>query len=132
MYNNYFPVTYPQVQPMTYSQYQQTQTNGINWVQGIEGAKAYPVAPNANVLLLDSNEQTMYVKSADATGRPTVTVYDYEERKVGNSTTTDTNTAHFVTKDELTEILNGFVRKENGNEQPVSETQSDGEHDGTV
>lgn len=126
MYNNYFPVTYPQAQPMSYPQYQQTQSTGINWVQGIEGAKAYPVAPNANVLLLDSNEQTMYVKSADATGRPTVTVYDYEERKVGNSSATDTNTAHFVTKDELTEILNGFVRKENGDEQSVQTTESNG------
>lgn len=126
MYNNYFPVTYPQTQPMSYPQYQQTQSTGINWVQGIEGAKAYPVAPNANVMLMDSSANTFYIKSADATGRPTISLYDYEERKVGNSSTADANTANFVTKDELKEILSGFVKKGESNEQPVSETESNG------
>lgn len=129
MYNNYFPVTYPQVQPMTYSQYQQTQTNGINWVQGIEGAKAYPVAPNANVMLMDSSANTFYIKSADATGRPTISLYDYEERKVGNDTTTQNKTADFVTKEELYAILGGFVKKGESDEQSVQTTESDGEHD---
>lgn len=129
MYNNYFPVTYPQVQPMTYSQYQQTQTNGINWVQGIEGAKAYPVAPNANVMLMDSSANTFYIKSADATGRPTISLYDYEERKVGNDTTTQNKTADYVTKEELYAILGGFVKKGESDEQSVSETESNGKHD---
>lgn len=126
MYNNYFPVTYPQVQPMTYSQYQQIQTSGINWVQGIEGAKAYPVAPNANVMLMDSSANTFYIKSADATGRPTISLYDYEERKVGESTTTQNKTADFVTKEELYAILGGFVKKGESDEQSVSETESNG------
>ena len=129
MYNNYFPVTYPQVQPMTYSQYQQTQTNGINWVQGIEGAKAYPVAPNANVMLMDSSANTFYIKSADATGRPTISLYDYEERKVGNDTTTQNKTSDFVTKEELYAILGGFVKKGESDEQSVQTTESNGEHD---
>lgn len=129
MYNNYFPVTYPQVQPMTYSQYQQTQTNGINWVQGIEGAKAYPVAPNANVMLMDSSANTFYIKSADATGRPTISLYDYEERKVGNDTTTQNKTADYVTKEELYAILGGFVKKGESDEQSVQTTEPDGEHD---
>ena len=126
MYNNYFPVTYPQVQPMTYSQYQQTQTNGINWVQGIEGAKAYPVAPNANVMLMDSSANTFYIKSADATGRPTISLYDYEERKAGNDTTTQNKTADFVTKEELYTILGGFVKKGESDEQSVQTTESNG------
>ena len=126
MYNNYFPVTYPQVQPMTYSQYQQTQTNGINWVQGIEGAKAYPVAPNANVMLMDSSANTFYIKSADATGRPTISLYDYEERKAGNDTTTQNKTADFVTKEELYAILGGFVKKGESDEQSVQTTESNG------
>lgn len=126
MYNNYFPVTYPQVQPMTYSQYQQTQTSGINWVQGVEGAKAYPVAPNANVMLMDSSANTFYIKSADATGRPTISLYDYEERKMVNDTTTQNKTADFVTKEELYAILNGFVKKGESDEQSVQTTESDG------
>lgn len=126
MYNNYFPVTYPQVQPMTYSQYQQTQANGINWVQGIEGAKAYPVAPNANVMLMDSNANTFYIKSADATGRPSISLYDYKERKMVNDTTTQNKMADFVTKEELYAILNGFVKKGESDEQSVQTTESDG------
>lgn len=77
-------------------------------------------------MLMDSSANTFYIKSADATGRPTISLYDYKERKVGNDTTTQNKTAHFVTKDELTEILNGFVKKGEGNEQPVSETESNG------
>ena len=129
MYNNYFPVTYPQIQPMTYSQYQQTQTSGINWVQGIEGAKAYPVAPNANVMLMDSSANTFYIKSADATGRPTISLYDYEERKMVNDTTTQNKTADFVTKEELYAILGGFVKKGESDEQSVQTNESNGEHD---
>lgn len=126
MYNNYFPVTYPQAQPMSYPQYQQTQNTGINWVQGIEGAKAYPVAPNATVMLMDSNANTFYIKNADATGRPTVTLYDFQERKVGNPSTEQNKTADFVTREELYAILNGFVKKGESDEQPVSETESNG------
>ena len=110
MYNNYFPVTYPQTPPISYPQYQQTQ-NGINWVQGIEGAKAYPVAPNANVMLMDSTGDVFYIKSADATGKPTISVYDYKERRVGKDTTTDKKDAQIVTMDELTEILKGYEKK---------------------
>ena len=125
MYNNYFPVTYPQAQPMSYPQYQ-SQNNGINWVQGIEGAKSYPVAPNATVMLMDSNENTFYIKNADATGRPTVTLYDFQERKVGKDTTEQNKTADFVTKEELYAILDGFVKKGESDEQSVSETESNG------
>ena len=125
MYNNYFPVTYPQAQPMSYPQYQ-SQNNGINWVQGIEGAKAYPVAPNATVMLMDSNANTFYIKNADATGRPTVTLYDFQERKVGNPSTEQNKTADFVTREELYAILNDFVKKGESDEQSVQTTESDG------
>lgn len=54
--------------------------NGFNWVQGIEGAKAYPVAPNAVVELWDSESQTIYIKSADRTGMPSIKTLDYKVR----------------------------------------------------
>lgn len=40
------------------------------WVQGEAGAKAYFVAANATVVLWDTESPTLYVKSADATGKP--------------------------------------------------------------
>ena len=40
------------------------------WVQGEAGAKAYFVAANATVVLWDTESPTIYIKSADATGKP--------------------------------------------------------------
>lgn len=63
-------------------QYQPQQNqNSINWVQGRAGAEAYPVAPGASVMLMDSTESVLYVKSADSTGRPMpLKIYDLVER----------------------------------------------------
>lgn len=46
------------------------QNNGLIWVQGETGAKSYIVAPNTTVLLMDSEAQKFYIKSADASGMP--------------------------------------------------------------
>lgn len=85
-YNNGFPVTY---QPMYYQQFQpqpqqpQAQPQnlgGLIWVQGEAGAKSYLVAPNNTVQLWDSESQTIYLKSADASGMPSMKVLDYTIR----------------------------------------------------
>lgn len=55
--------------------------NGILWVQGEEGAKAYMVAPGNTVMLMDSDGSSFYLKSADASGMPQpLRVFDYVER----------------------------------------------------
>lgn len=80
---NGFPATY---QPMYYPQYQmpaqQTQqaNSGIIWVQGEAGAKSYLVQPNTTVQLWDSENQTIYLKSADASGMPSMKYLDYTIR----------------------------------------------------
>ncbi len=51
----------------------------INWVQGEVGAKAYPVAPGNSVLLMDSDGQYFYIKTADMTGMPSLRRYSYQE-----------------------------------------------------
>lgn len=65
-----------------YNQNQQyNQTNsGIIWVQGESGAKSYLVAPNCTVQLWDSESQTIYIKSADASGMPSIKILDYTIR----------------------------------------------------
>lgn len=55
-------------------------SNDIIWVQGEAGAKAYLVAPNATVTLWDSENQTIYIKSADASGIPSMRILDWSER----------------------------------------------------
>ena len=94
-YNNGFPATYPQFYPQYQQpQYQQQaqvpqpqpqpnapQQSNIIWVQGDAGAKSYLVAPNTTVQLWDSERQTIYLKSADASGMPTMKTLDYTIRE---------------------------------------------------
>lgn len=54
--------------------------NDIIWVQGEAGAKAYLVAPNNTITLWDSENQTIYLKSADSSGVPSMRVLDWTER----------------------------------------------------
>ncbi len=84
--NYYFPQGY---QPAYYSQMQQPQmqvqpqaqpSTDIKWVQGEAGAKSYMVAPNTSVTLWDSEAHTIYIKSANASGLPNMTIIDYTIR----------------------------------------------------
>ena len=78
------------VQPSMPSQPMQAQqpNNGLIWVQGESGAKSYLVAPNATVMLMDSEGERFYLKSADASGMPLpLRVFDYKERQ--NAPTSD-------------------------------------------
>ena len=55
--------------------------NGLVWVQGEVAAKSYPVAPNCTVMLMDSECERFYLKSADASGMPLpLRVFEYTER----------------------------------------------------
>ena len=65
----------PQMQPTT-----QNANNDIIWVQGEAGAKAYLVAPNNTVTLWDSESQTIYLKTADMNGVPSMKILDFTER----------------------------------------------------
>ena len=58
---------------------QPTQSSTINWVQGDVGARAYNIQPGMSVLLMDSEGQNFYIKSADSMGMPTLKKYAYSE-----------------------------------------------------
>ena len=53
---------------------------GITWVQGEAGAKSFWVEPGTTVPLWDSESQTIYLKSADASGMPSMRILDYTFR----------------------------------------------------
>lgn len=58
----------------------QPQTNqSLTWVQGESGAKSYMIPPSSTVLLMDSEQNRFYLKSADAAGMPTLKTYEYKE-----------------------------------------------------
>lgn len=109
-YNNGFPINYPQMyyqpqyQTPTIQQPQQPTNNGIIWVQGEAGAKSYLVAPNNTVQLWDSEEQVIYLKSADASGMPSMKVLDYTIRNANPSPVVPAAVQpeyKYVTKEEL-------------------------------
>lgn len=52
----------------------------IIWVQGEAGAKGYLVAPNNTVVLWDTESPTIYVKTADGTGIPSMRILEFTER----------------------------------------------------
>lgn len=86
-YNPIFPTTY---NPMPYNplslgpvqqpQPQASPQTNIIWVSGEAGAKSYLVAPNTTVQLWDSERQSIYLKSADASGMPSIKILDYTIR----------------------------------------------------
>ena len=109
-YNNCFPMGYqPQIYPQNYPQAypqqnfqpQNNQNSGVTWVQGIEGAKAHPVGAGQSVLLMDSDSDCMYLKSADQTGMPTLRIFDYKERTNTPPEAKNDDLSAFATKDDL-------------------------------
>ena len=64
---------------------QPQQNSSIIWVQGEAGAKSFLVSPNSTVALWDSENQIIYLKSADASGMPSIKVLDYTMRGSENN-----------------------------------------------
>lgn len=117
-YQSYYPANYQPVYQQGYQQpTQQAQPqipqqsfspainqSGIIWISGLQEAQMFPCGPNSAVALWQKDGKTIYLKQADATGRPTLTVYDLVERTEtpqdsGNSG--DSKLPAYATKDEL-------------------------------
>ena len=112
-YYNGFPATYqPVYQTPVMQTPQQAQQNGIIWVQGEQAAKSYLVAPNTTVQLWDSEEKVIYLKSADASGMPSMKILDYTIRGDAN-TQAAAPAAEYATKDDL-KALEEKIREELG------------------
>lgn len=125
---NYFPTSYNPMgnyNPYQVGQYQQmqstqqTQTGGLQWVQGEAGAKAFPMGAAQSALLMDSENNVFYIKSTDNSGMPLpLRTFDYRERTAQNTPKTAQNapqtaidTSLFVTRDELEKRLAELVAK---------------------
>ena len=103
------PVPQVQVpQPQTVQQ----QSSSIIWVQGEAGAKAYPVGAGNSVLLMDTEDSVMYIKTVDVSGMPQpLRVFDYVERSAqGRSGAAAVANVDTVTREEF-EALREDVRR---------------------
>ena len=111
-YYNGFPASYQPVYPVQQApvmqtpqyqqQYQQQVQGGVSIVQiqGEAAAKSYLVAPNSTVQLWDTDAGVIYIKSADASGMPSMKVLDYTVR--GEAVPAPAAPAvEYATKDEV-------------------------------
>lgn len=67
MYNNY----------NSYGNYQQLKQ--YSFVNGIEGAKAFQVAPNQTMMLMDSDKPIVFMKTTDGIGKASLRYFSLTE-----------------------------------------------------
>ena len=76
-------------------------TGGVQWVSSEQEARGYLIAPNSAVALWDSTAPTVYLKQADASGKPTLKIYDLVERAETPRTAPQGKGVEFVTREEF-------------------------------
>lgn len=86
----------PQVQPI--------QQGGVQWVRSEMEARNFMVAPNSAVALWDSSAPRVYLKQADASGKPSLKAYDLVERAETPVNAPNTPAVSYVTRTEFDEL----------------------------
>lgn len=139
----YFNPYYPQPMPdnlMQMRQMQQPQMQlqmqpqmqnpiaqgGVQWVNGEQEARGYLIAPNSAVALWDSTAPTVYLKQADASGKPTLKIYDLVERAETPRTASQEKGVEFVTRKEF-DALAALVGEIKGKKKRKVEEDEDDE-----
>ena len=100
--------------------------SGVQWVSGEQEARSWMVAPNAAVALWDSTAPTVYLKQADASGKPTLKVYDLVERAETPRTAPQEKGVEFVTRKEF-DALAALVGEIKGKKKRKVEEDEDDE-----
>lgn len=98
---------------------QQTQ-GGMIWVPNEMAAHEYLVAPNNAVALWDSNNPVIYLKQADASGKPTMKIYDLVERNTAPVQASKPQGIEYVTRkefDALTARIDALTATESKKEE---------------
>ena len=128
------PMMRPQYQPApqlpTYQpQPQQPQNQSIIWVPNEQAANDFIVAPNNAVTLWDMNAPIVYVKKADASGKPAMTTYDLVERAQAAPATAAPRrdmSEEYVTRREFEELAAKLTAPSARPVRKTKEAESDG------
>jgi hypothetical protein len=128
--DNLMQMRQQQMQPMTPQMPQVPQNpvaqSGVQWVSGEQEARNWMIAPNAAVALWDSSAPTVYLKKADASGKPSLTIYDLVERTETPRTATQEKGVEFVTRKEF-DALAALVGELKGKKKRKVEEEEDDE-----
>lgn len=107
--NPYYP-QYPQPMQDNLAQFRQQpqmqpqMQSGVQWVSCEQEARAYLVAPNCAVALWDSSGPRVYLKQADASGKPMFKGYDLVERSERVPVAPQSTAGNFVTREEFDKL----------------------------
>ena len=136
------PISQPMQEPMMRPQYQpapqmpayqpqpqQPQNQSIIWVPNEQAANDFIVAPNNAVTLWDMNAPVVYVKKADASGKPAMTTYDLVERAQAAPAPAAPRrdmSEEYVTRREFDELVAKLTAPSVRPARKVKEAESDG------
>ena len=117
------PQMQPQMQPVQQNPIAQ---GGVQWVSSEQEARGYLIAPNSAVALWDSTAPTVYLKQSDASGKPTLKIYDLVERAETPRTAPQEKGVEFVTREEF-DRLAALVGEIKGKKKRKTEEDEDDE-----
>ncbi len=121
-----YPAAYPDRLTQLQQQYQppsppQQQNQGLLWVQGEAAARSFLVTPGSTVLLMDSDGDYFYLKSADNAGMPSLRTFAYKEvtgqQTIPSPAPIQDMSKQFVTREEydkLVEIIRHMAEEKKG------------------
>lgn len=106
--------TMPQMAQQTQPMFMQ-----LTFVNGLEEAKSYIVAPNSSIYLRDNNSNKLYIKSCDNTGRSSLEEYNLvKSAEKGSNSSESIDYNQFVTnsvfqsvKEEINNKLSELEKK---------------------
>lgn len=101
-----FQPNYPQNGLQGFGQQQpqpQQQQQAIEYVNGLEGAKGYLMLANSTKLLMDSDRNYFYIKSANQNGQANIRIFKYQE-VTQDSTPKQETTVEYATMKDLDEL----------------------------
>ena len=101
-------------------------TGGVQWVSSEQEARGYLIAPNSAVALWDSTAPTVYLKQSDASGKPTLKIYDLVERVETAPNAPQKPGVEFVTRKEF-DALAALVGELKGKKKRKIEEDEDDE-----
>lgn len=110
-----------QMQPQSM---QQSQQSGVQWVGGELEARNYLIAPNSAVALWDSSAPRVYLKQADASGKPSLKAYDLVERTETAIDAPQNPGVSYVTRSEFDELA-AAVRELRGKKEKKRRIEED-------
>lgn len=97
---------------------QQPTPAGIQFVAGRQGAEEYVMAPNTNVILMDSGKPQFFIKNADANGCCSIKVYDFTEHIEAPTPVVDPNI--YLTKEEFYKVIEELKETVGGAKQTAT------------